>query len=259
MKVGTQVSILFIASFIFTLVFSGTAASDDSTRKKRSASLFSIETTIGFCKSVQQIIASTTLESRNIVHNSWDSFIESSPAPYAGENVAAYNGPADSGETLSLTTHEFITLAKLPRAHRQFPQVISCKMKSSEAIQRFIGMEASLGKLACEDVNRQTVSDVFASFTKKEKKKLEFNENQIVFEPDVVARSGPEWLDPSSLDVAFVGDDGRLHIESTTLLVPVDIDLPPPLALGEDKKGVQYCHLPSPAYIRLIAKGRIRP
>ena len=211
-----------------------------------------------FCQKAQQIIAGTTLESDNLTHSKSSSFINSSPAPYdndPADNLAAYNGKGDP-ELLELTTQQYVTYAK-GIFGITYPQVISCKMKSSEAIQMFIDPSASNGEMNCSDIISDTVDHIFARIPSWLQRSLAFKESEVVIEPDVVATNGPEWLDPFPPSVAFIGDDGLLHLQSKTLFVPVD--LPPFIPVGDDKKGVHYCHLPAPSYVSRLIKGIVKP
>ena len=211
-----------------------------------------------FCQNAQQIIASTALESVNLTHSVDPSFIESSPAPYDNDpagNLAAYNGKADPA-LLPLTTQQFVTYAE-GMVDLKYPQVFSCKMKSSEAIQTFIDPSAAGPEMNCSDIISDTVDQVFARLPPWLRRFLAFDESEIVIEPDIVATTGPEWLDPFPPTVAFIGDDGLLHLQGKTLLVPVN---PPPfIPIDDDKKGVHYCHLPAPSYLVRLVKGLAQP
>ena len=211
-----------------------------------------------FCQNAQQIIANTTLESVNLIHSTGSSFIESSPAPYDNDptdNLSAYNGKGDP-ESLPLTTQQHVTYAN-GKFGIAYPQVISCKMKSSEAIQRFIDPSSSETEMNCSDIISHTVDHVFAGIQRWRRRFLAFGELEIVVEPDTVTLTGPEWLDPFPPSVAFIGNDGLLHFQGKTLFVPVD--LPPFIPVGNDKKGVHYCHLPAPSYISRLVKGIVKP
>ena len=211
-----------------------------------------------FCQNAQQIIASTALESVNLTHSVDSSFIESSPAPYDNDpagNLAAYNGKGDPA-LLPLTTQQFVTYAE-GTVGLEYPQVISCKMKSSEAIQTFIDLSAAGPEMNCSDIISDTVDQIFAELPHWLRHFLAFDESEIVIEPDIVAATGPDWLIPFPPSVAFIGDDGLLHLQGKTLIVPVN--LPPFIPINDDKKGVRYCHLPAPSYIVRLVKGVAQP
>lgn len=208
-----------------------------------------------FCQHAQKIIASTTLESVNLTHSVVASFIESSPAPYENGqegNLAAYNGKGNP-ELLPLTTQQFVTYAEDIFGF-DYPQVISCKMNSSEAIQTFIDPSATGPEMNCSDIINGTVNKIFSRIHHR---RLAFDESEIMIEPDIAVTTGPEWLDPFPPTVAFIGNDGLLHLQGKTVIVPVN--LPPFIPIGDDKKGVHYCHLPAPSYIVRLVKGFAQP
>lgn len=211
-----------------------------------------------FCQNAQQIIASTDVESTNLTHSMDDSFIQSSPAPYAnmpGGNLSAYNGKGDP-ELLPLTTQQYITYGS-GFFGNEYPKIVSCKMKSAEGIQIFIDPSAAGPAMACSDVIADTIDDVFADIPRWWRRLLAFDESQIVIDDDATAMSGPEWLDPFPPTVAYIGNDGLLHLQGKNLIVPVN--LPPFIPVGDDKKGVHYCHVPAPSFVERLVKGLAQP
>jgi hypothetical protein len=215
-----------------------------------------------FCSVAQQITTGTPYYSYNLVHSSLDSFTASSSAPYEGANLSAYNGKGTDGGSLPLTTQQFVSHRVLTGTTWEYPIVISCKMKTAEAINFHFGAGAAGTQLTCREVNQATVADVYASLTSVEQRMLRWGQSQIVYRADTYAIAGPGWLYPLPFlpRVATVpttgADAGKLVLRG--LAITVDRSSPATDA-GPDKKGSYYCHLPSPEYIRALITGQTQP
>ena len=191
-----------------------------------------------YCAEAQRIIANTDIKPINIIHVNETSFLDSSPAPYKGVNLSAYHGKG-TADSLPLTTQQIVT-------NDGNSEVISCKMKSAEAIRFFFGYSSAYLGGACKDIIIQTVDFVFESLDENEQTELQYDD--IIVEEDIVVHSGSEWSTPFPPNVSFWDENGLLHLQAKSLPVPMDTLAP----LSEDKKGVHYCHLPSANYIRSL-------
>lgn len=209
--------------------------------------LYSTAAVKRLCTEAQQIIAGTTLDSTNNIHDTSTSFIVSDAAPYE----------SPEGATLPLTTQQFVTYGTYPAKGKQYPQIISCKMKSAEALAFFYGADAAHSGASCRDIHEQTVNAVFASLTKPETRQLVFDRDDVIIDSDSVARSGPQWLTPMPPTLTYMDAEGRLHLQAKSLPVPREV--PPFVPLGPEKKGVHYCHLAAPEYIRALITGDVAP
>ena len=94
--------------------------------------LYSTASVNRFCKEAQKIIANTNLEAINVI---WESFGTAGPSPtgFVGADATPYESP--QGSQLPLTTHQYVTYGIYPHSHKEYPQVISCKMKRWDALR----------------------------------------------------------------------------------------------------------------------------
>lgn len=225
------------------------------------SNLYSVPAVDSFCTRAQQITASTTLVSLNIVHNDLTSFGASAAAPYDGPNLGSYGNTLYNyplANAMPLQTQELLTSREVPTSGWAFPIVISCKMKSAEGIQAMVGPTAAGAQLGCKEVNQNTVAAVFANLTATESRYLRFRQDQIDFVNDVFSAAGPSWLFPLPEPplVARIGSDGRLKITGRAITVAQNDSSG---AVTNDKKGVFYCHFPSPEYVRALVTGQVEP
>lgn len=215
-----------------------------------------------FCSLAQQITTGTPYYSYNMLHSSLDSFTGSSAAPYEGTNLSAYNGKGATGNALPLTTQQFVSHRVLTGTTWEYPIVISCKMKTAEALVYHLGAGAAGTQQTCREVNQQTVADVYASLTSIEQRMLRFQQSDVVFLPDIYAASGPSWLYPLPYlpRVAFIPtvgmNAGKLAFRGLSITVDRNNTSGDVTA---DKKGSYYCHLPSPEYVRALVTGQTQP
>jgi hypothetical protein len=228
--------------------------------------LYSVGSTDRFCSRAQQIVANTPLVSWNVVHNDYFAFANASSAPYAGPNTGAFNGTLASYPTgaaypanqIPLITQQLVSQRELGQTQWEYPIVISCKLKDSESINYHFGPGSAGAQASCREVNQDTVADVYASLTAIEQRTLRWQQSDIVYPADGLAASGPNWLYPLPYlpRVAFIGVDGRLRLRGYAIAVPrTNTDG----NVGYDKKGVYYCHLASPEYVRALITGQTNP
>jgi hypothetical protein len=227
--------------------------------------LYSVGSVARFCSRAQQIVASTPLSSWNIVHNELDTFANSSSAPYMGPNLGSYNGTLaafPNGDQMPLITQQLISQRELTQTQWEYPIVISCKMKDAESINYHFGAGSAGTQLSCREVNQDTVASVFASLTAVEQRSIRFPESQIAYIADYMSAAGPTWLYPLPYlpRVAFIpttgANAGKLVFRGFAIAVS---RLDGSGSAGPDKKGVYYCHLPSPEYVRALVTGQMDP
>jgi len=223
--------------------------------------LYSVGATDRFCSRAQQIISSINFDANNVVHTDFTAFANSSSAPYEGPNLGSYNGTLalyPNGSDMPVTTQQYVSQRELGATGWEYPIVISCKMKTAEAINFHYGAGTAGVQKGCKEVNQQIVSEVYASLTSIEQRTLRWTQSQIVYQNDSFAAAGPSWLFPLPYlpRVAFVGLDGNLRLRGLAITVARTDPSNPP---GPDKKGSIYCHLPSPEYLRAMITGQTDP
>ena len=199
-----------------------------------------------FCTRAQQIVARTDLVSTNVIQPTPEDFITSDAAPW---------DDAD-GLALPLTTQQFTSVVAHPTEDRDMATVVSCKMKSAEALLYHYGLgTAEIGGL-CRDVHAEVVDDVFASLTPPERARLVYDRDDVFLDPDLVSWGGPDWTTPFPPQVAHAEPDGKLHLRAKAMIVPRIFPVP---IVPTPKRGVHYCHLVAPDHLRELVTGDAEP
>jgi len=216
--------------------------------------LYSTAAVNRFCKGAQGIIANTILEPDNVLFG--DLGMPGIPFPPPGTPATGFIGsdaaPWDGNEGAPLTTTQFVGYG-IDAAGKDYPQTIMCKMKSWDALDFYYPGSASAGA-SCSDINADTYARVLNSLT---------NPNQ---EPEVVTEvvfdewvtfTGQQWTSEAPATTAYVSTaDGKVHIVGKPLYVA---RLNPVPFIGPEKKGVHYCQIIAPEYLREIIVGNITP
>lgn len=217
------------------------------------AQVFSAAARSNYCVRAQQLVAGTDLVSQNVVHDTIESFVESDATPYDTED----------GRDLPLTTHQFITRVEHPGEGRLMDAVLSCKLKSGEAIQYHYGQsEGALGHF-CTDAHADIADRVFDALTGAERQRLVYDRSDIVLVPDQASMGGGDWTsgqpqggDFQTPTIARAMPDGSLALQAKALIVPtVGVDIPP--FVGRNKQGTHYCHLIAPEHLRELVTGDV--
>jgi hypothetical protein len=214
--------------------------------------LYSTAAVNRICKEAQQVIANTTLESTNVV---WDEFGVAGPPPtgFISSDATPYAG----AETLPLTTQQYVTYGTYADGS-EYPKIVSCKMKRYDALNTIYGPGTAAAGSTCKTIVEGTTLQVIASLTNKETREVVFDtDDEVVDDPDSNAFTGASWTNLALYIPANVDGAGVLHLRGRKLDVPENFVSPFPL--GPAKKGVTYCHLPAPEYIRALVTGEVQP
>jgi lambda repressor-like predicted transcriptional regulator len=213
--------------------------------------LYSTAAVNRICKEAQQVIANTTLESTNVI---WDEFGVAGP-PSTGF-ISSDALPYQGAESLPLTTQQFVTYATYADGS-EYPKIVSCKMKRWDALQRIYGASSAASGSTCRTIVEGMTTSVIASLTNKETREVVFDtDDEVVEDPDSNAFTGAQWTNLALYVPANVDGAGVLHLRGRRLDVPENFPAP---FLGPAKKGVTYCHLPAPEYIRALLTGEVTP
>lgn len=185
-----------------------------------------------FCARAQQLIAGTTRVPRNVVHTDFEAFKESKAA------------------IRPLETHQFV-LADEPSG---LPLRISCKMKTPDQLNIEYGAgAAAAAPKSCADIQRRTVASVYASLAPAERSRA-LPRERIVLDADEVTWMGTSWLRPYRF--VYEGEGGRLHLAAKSLHIDWTNRA---FAWAPDSvRGVYYCHLIAPEYLRSIVLREVR-
>jgi hypothetical protein len=185
-----------------------------------------------FCIRVQQLVAATTLEPRNTVHPDYAAFKQSKTS------------------IDPLTSHQFV----LADEATGVPRRVSCKVKTPDHLVAHFGAGAASDPgLGCAGANRDTVSRVYASLDLAERSRVRVPESAWRFDPDSHTYLGSTWVEPYAF--LYRTDDAAVHLHAKSLRVDWENFW---LAWAADRfRGVLYCHLAAPEYVRQIALGEV--
>jgi hypothetical protein len=184
-----------------------------------------------FCEVAQYLISNTAQKPRNVVHADYESFKKSKTS-------------IDPFET-----HQFVTYAD---ADKRSPQRISCKLKTVDHLaSRFGAAAAGPVQNTCRDLNHRIARSVFATIPEGARASLKYPLDKIRLEGDVNSLMGSKWV--ADYQHVWAAPDGRLHVFAKTLHVEYTDWL---WRWAPEKfRGVYYCHLIAPEYLRALMLG----
>ena len=238
--------------------------------------LYSTAAVNKICGVAQQISAATNLDVNNSIFSEWEGFVQSDAEPYSvtpGFPTPFYAVPELPDAPLTSTQH--VIYGYYGTGNRDFPQVVSCKMKSAEYLVK-TGLDSGASDQTCSAVNEYYVNEVVASLTNPEQAQvvMEPDENTVV--SDETTFSGTDWtagFPDNPYPVLYrETENGPLHVKSRALFVPtyptaifacngfvpgLPPGVPIPSFCEPRKWGVRYCHLPAPEYIRAALTGEV--
>ena len=204
-----------------------------------------------FCRGAQKIIARTPLRSDNVVYD--DLGTPGVPFPPPGIPATGFIGsdalPYDGAEELPLTTTQYVGFGT-DASGDEYAQTVMCKMKSWDALDFYFPGKASEGS-NCSSINQVTTGLVFLSMLFRG----EFPVITDIEFDDWDTFTGQQWTDSSPAPSAYISTtDGKLHLVGKRLYV--ERTNPSPF-VGAPKKGVDYCQVIAPEYLRNILRGDI--
>ena len=239
--------------------------------------LYSTAAVNSICEDAQQTVTSIDLEVNNVIQADWDAFVQSDAEPYSVAGFfppLAYSPPENPDAPL--TSQQHVIYGFYGTGDRDYPQVVSCKMKSADYLN---ATNPGLGAIdqTCGTVANGIVNDVVASLTNPEEYAVIMDpdgevvvDDEFNFEPDQLDETGFGWtagFPENPYPVLYrETEGGPIHVKASALLVdphPVGAifacnsivpGLPPgvpaPSFCTPRKWGVRYCHLPAPEYVR---------
>lgn len=223
---------------------------DTAVAGKARGHLYSTSAVNRFCKGAQGIIANTTLVPDNILYE--DLGMAGIPFPPPGTPSTGFIGsdawPYDTMEDLPLTTTQHVGYG-VDEHGNDYPQTVMCKMKSWDALNFYYPGSASSGS-SCSTINQDTYVAVLNSLVNAEIPVV----TDLVFD-EWVTFTGAQWTSQSPSVTAYTSTvDGKVHIVGKPLYVA---RLNPIPFIGPEKKGVHYCQIIAPEYLRDVITGDI--
>lgn len=194
-----------------------------------------VNTSPQFCAEVQRRVAGTQQPLRNVVHETFESFVKSKPSvqPLEPQQYVEY---ADSERTQ--------------------PRRISCKLKTADHINEVYGNGAAASEEsenACREINRATVLAVFRSLDPGTRARLAVPPHRFMLDGDENRIMGSGWIEP--YPHVYAGADGAVHLHAKALLVFWNDWR---WQLAPDRfRGTHYCHLIAPEYARALMTGEV--
>jgi hypothetical protein len=188
-------------------------------------------TDAGYCSTVQQVLAETTVSSENTLFTDMPSYRSSKPS------------------IRPLTTYQVVSYVG------KIPVMVSCKIKSASHIRAEYGADTVGEQQFCAAITRINQQSAFTS--------LHVNGNQaaadkvlgIVVDDTEPGLTGRNYL--ADFELSYVGEDDRVHVQSPGLYHDYDSWLT--WILPEMLEGHMYCHIPSKDYFEALGTGTLLP
>jgi len=226
------------------------APSENAFAGKERGNTYSTAAVNRFCKGAQQIIANTSLKSVNTLYDELGT--PGIPFPPPGTPATGFIGsdaqPYDGAEDLPLTTTQYVGYGYDAKG-KDYPQTMMCKMKSWDALDFYDPGSAAPGA-TCSDINKDTYESVKNSLVNMETQAV----YEVIFD-EWVTYSGVQWTSQAPAVTAYTSTvDGMVHIVAKPLYVA---RLNPTPFIPAEKKGVHYCQVIAPEYLREVITGGI--
>ncbi len=214
----------------------GCAASPAPRERERASPAEFATTTARFCSEAQRLITASRVPAANTVYTDRDAFVSSkaSARPLETRQYGAYEDEA-----------------------RTRLKMVSCKMKTADHIRTEYGADQAGADESCASINQRSLDAVLATLTRAERRRLKFGgkAGRIVVEPDQVVDNGGDWLKPFAL--AWIDAAGALHLSAKGMNKGW---LDPRYSSADPRfRGVRYCHLAAPEYLRRLVLGDATP
>ena len=181
-----------------------------------------------FCIEGQKIITGTDIVPNLVIHETKKDF---------GASKASID---ENGYTI----HQHIHKDSVEGLDREIPKIISCKFKSADNLQAYFGDDAAGEQGPCSAVNQATLDRVA--------KELGIDSPAIQIEEDENVYAGTNWINPWPYPAVSVREQGGLSVTSKGMYIPDAWWLFPVPARF---KGVHYCHLVAPDYLKVLLEG----
>lgn len=197
-----------------------------------------------FCAEAQRRLVGTRLPIQNVVETGFEPFKRSKPA------------------VQPLRTHQFLERDAAGRAAQ-----LSCKTKTADHLRSVHGAqaiarrgrapvgEAGPADLACRQLHRDMVNEIWGSLTPEERARAAFPPTRVRLEPDAFSHTGSSWV--RSRAAAWRAADDRLHLRSAALFAEWE-DWRWKV-MPESWRGNHYCHLVAPERLRRLMQGDEAP
>ena len=194
-----------------------------------------------YCRTAQQIIATTELEATIQRPPTLPDYLRSKPEPYQASQhelvVQQFDGHSPAVPEL---------------------QTVLCKMKDAGSIRKYFGHRKARRTTSCADVHRAVVDSVVAQI-QQEDAAPPFVSPTIVYDRDWSCLTGSQWSKNSPAVTAYRDDAaGTVHLVGKSL-TGLPWWFPRVLPALRPYIGVYYCQVSSADSIRSILQGTTVP
>ena len=187
-----------------------------------------------YCANAQSLIAGVGVVAKNSIHNTYESFVDSKVLAYPLK-VQQFNSNllAGSEDAFKVVSCKMRTAGSIVDAYADHGEIVTSKEETS---CEFL-ISTMLDELGDRSASQGMTVDLA----------------DVVIDEEELTFMGPSWLDPWPFEPADIDQSGTLHLKSRALYVPWSIFIPAPAAF----KGVYYCHLPAPGYLKALLEGKV--
>lgn len=184
-----------------------------------------------FCVAAQRLVTRTAVPVQVVIHEDFDAFVKSK-AVIEGPTIQQYNWTDAQGQLVA----------------------VSCKLKSADHLNLQFGAGTAGPDGLCQDMNRAVFRLVGRKASKPAFRRVSFDPQETVSNPQQPGMTGPDWLAPFTL--TYVQDD-VLHIATKGFIV--NFNDPQYAKAPERFRGVHYCHLIAPEHLQGLMDGTVAP
>lgn len=206
-------SLLFLCLTIFQANFVGAAESP------------------AYCLQAQHWIAETEMNPEVVEFQDFDAFVKSKASIEPFQIHKYFSGEQPDGET---------------------PAVLSCKLKSAEALNNAFAAEEGAAPVAGENTSCQHVTRMMLDQTvaRLRQQGLSVAADTFTIDEEESTYMGPQWLADWPFQPVVHDEDGVVHLRTRALQVLDAWYIP----LPDSIKGVYYCHLIAPQYLEKLLR-----
>ena len=129
---------------------------------------------------------------------------------------------------------------------------ISCELKSADHLNLAFGDGTAGPDGLCQDMNRAVYTLVAQEIQSPVFDEIIFDAKETVMNDAQPGMTGPDWLKPYT--ATYIADNGKLHLRAKGF--QVDFTDPRFEKAPARFRGVHYCHLVAPGYLRDLLAGR---
>jgi len=181
-----------------------------------------------YCLAAQRIITRTEVPVELVLHDNFEAFVKSK-AVIEGPTIQQFNWKDADNNLLA----------------------ISCKLKSADHLNLVFGAGSAGPDSLCQIMNQAVFRLIARQVTSPAFTRVVFDPVETVSDDEQPGMTGPDWLAPFTMTYV---EESALHI--ATKGFTVGFEDPRYEKVPERFRGVHYCHLIAPDYLKALMEGR---